>query len=254
VTEFPTPTLASKPETITAAPDGNLWFTESAGNNIATATTAGAITEFPSPTGGSIPDGIAVGPDGNVWFTEFYGHHIARVALGGRTVLELPTAFAPRSIAVASGTELVWMVRVPGPHSVTDASGMGLFDSGFPTPVSYFAYRFLAAGTYPVVDRGTGETATVTVAVDARPASGTTATTFRISWARSKAPPGFAYDVQIRRPGDPVWTTWRAGVSIASATFHADAGAGAYRFRARLRRRGGGGTSGYSSATKIIVA
>lgn len=40
VTEYTIPTLASTPTGITAGPDGNLWFTESAGNKIGKITTS----------------------------------------------------------------------------------------------------------------------------------------------------------------------------------------------------------------------
>ena len=62
-----------------AGPDGNLWFTEDAGNNIGRITPAGEITEFPLPTPGSGPAGITVGPDGNLWFTEQIGNKIGRI-------------------------------------------------------------------------------------------------------------------------------------------------------------------------------
>jgi streptogramin lyase len=51
VTEFPVPTAGSGPEAITTGPDGNLWFTEAAGNRIGRITPAGVITEFPLPLG-----------------------------------------------------------------------------------------------------------------------------------------------------------------------------------------------------------
>src|SRR5215469_4962652 len=74
--EFPIPTAGSAPTAITAGPDGNLWFTEAAGNKIGRITTHGSITEFPIPTAGSTPEGITAGPDGNLWFTESLGNNI----------------------------------------------------------------------------------------------------------------------------------------------------------------------------------
>jgi streptogramin lyase len=62
---------------ITAGPDGNLWFTEIEGGKIGRITPRGTITEFPlRSTCGSYgcgPVGITAGPDGNLWFTEFNG-------------------------------------------------------------------------------------------------------------------------------------------------------------------------------------
>jgi len=72
ITEFAIPTsLASAIlERISAGPDGALWFTEQAGNNIARITTSGTITEYPIPTADAYPTAIAAGPDGALWFTE----------------------------------------------------------------------------------------------------------------------------------------------------------------------------------------
>jgi streptogramin lyase len=68
ITEFPIPTLDSRPTSIAAGPDGNLWFTEVNGSKIGRITPTGVITEFAVPTSGRVPDGIAAGPDGNLWF------------------------------------------------------------------------------------------------------------------------------------------------------------------------------------------
>jgi streptogramin lyase len=103
VTEFPLPTPMSRPYTIVAGPDGNLWFTESNGNRIGRITTAGAITEFPVPTAASGPYGIAVGAEGDVWFTERFGNKIGRFtpSTGVFREYRLPTAFAqPWEIAL----------------------------------------------------------------------------------------------------------------------------------------------------------
>jgi streptogramin lyase len=67
VTEFPIPTANSTPFSITAGPDGNIWFTETGGNKIGRISLAGTITEFSAP---GAPGGITAGPDGALWFTE----------------------------------------------------------------------------------------------------------------------------------------------------------------------------------------
>jgi len=68
VTEFPLPTPGSGPVGITAAADGNLWFTEFFTNTIGRITPAGEITEFKIPSSGRQPSAITAGPDGNVWW------------------------------------------------------------------------------------------------------------------------------------------------------------------------------------------
>jgi streptogramin lyase len=90
ITEFPVPTAASRPYTIAAGPDGNLWFTESMGNKIGRITPAGTITEFPVPMAGSGPYGICVGPDGNIWFTERFGNQIGRLDVATLQIDEFP--------------------------------------------------------------------------------------------------------------------------------------------------------------------
>src|SRR5689334_10280839 len=81
--EFPVPTAGSGPVGITAGPDGNLWFTENATNQVGRITPSGSVQEFPIPTSGSDPAGITVGPDGNLWFTEFFGDKIGRITPAG---------------------------------------------------------------------------------------------------------------------------------------------------------------------------
>lgn len=81
-TEFPIPTHR-QPMTITAGPDGNLWFTEffRAAEKIGTVTPTGSLTEVSIPTSNGVAHGIATGPDGNVWFTEAGAGRIGRVNL-----------------------------------------------------------------------------------------------------------------------------------------------------------------------------
>ena len=57
--------------TITAGPNGNLWFTEQGA--IATLNPGtGSITQvtLPTPNGTQVPFAITTGPDGNIWFVE----------------------------------------------------------------------------------------------------------------------------------------------------------------------------------------
>jgi len=97
--EFPIPTPGSYPYVIAAGPDGNLWFTEYAGNKLGRISTAGVITEFPLPTFGAYPFGIAAGPDGNLWFTEYNANKIGRITTAG-VIRESPrkARIAPRGI------------------------------------------------------------------------------------------------------------------------------------------------------------
>src|SRR5437667_7918378 len=81
VTEKPILTASSSPTGIAAGPDGdgNLWFTERAGNKIGRLNpTTGVITEINLSTASNEPTAIAAGPDHNLWFTDLDDNKIRR--------------------------------------------------------------------------------------------------------------------------------------------------------------------------------
>jgi streptogramin lyase len=75
VTEFDIPTAGAEPEDIVLGPDGKLWFTERAKDQLGRVTPGNppVIDEFPLPTGFSSPFNITVGPDGKIWATASNG-------------------------------------------------------------------------------------------------------------------------------------------------------------------------------------
>ncbi|HTA37620.1 MAG TPA: hypothetical protein VK760_01020, partial [Candidatus Acidoferrales bacterium] len=90
-THFPVTTANSHPYGIAAGPDGNIWFTESAGNKIGKMTTVGAVTEYPVPTGASGLTNIVAGPDsGPMWFVESSASKVGKIT-GNGTISEFPT-------------------------------------------------------------------------------------------------------------------------------------------------------------------
>jgi streptogramin lyase len=104
VTEFSLPTPPPIPPggalfSITAGPDGNLWFTEGTANKIGRITPAGVITEFPIPTPNSFPGGITPGPDGHFWFTELPTSKIGRITPAG-VITEFAVPINPSGLAV----------------------------------------------------------------------------------------------------------------------------------------------------------
>jgi virginiamycin B lyase len=69
ISSYPTPTPNSGPDAIVTGPDGNLWFTESAANQVGYINpTTHVITEVPLPSGTTNPLGISSGPEGDLWF------------------------------------------------------------------------------------------------------------------------------------------------------------------------------------------
>jgi hypothetical protein len=139
-------------------------------------------------------------------------------------------------------------------HSVTDASALGLFDSGLRSPGSSFTATFIAAGTYSVIDRATGRTSAVKIPLKVTPASGSTATSFTVTWASQTPPAGYAVDVQIKRPGTSSYVSWQTRTTQPSGAFMPDAGPGSYSFRARYRNTRNFAASGWSSAVTITAS
>ena len=82
ISEFSLPTADAQPAGITLGPDGNLWFTEFAKNQVAKIRPTGTVNEFPLPNANSQPDAIALGGDGNLWFTEPGITSLGRIAAG----------------------------------------------------------------------------------------------------------------------------------------------------------------------------
>ena len=66
----PYPVTGSKPSSITAGPDGAMWFTEDAKDKIGRISPSGESKTFDVPTSQAWPSSITPGPDGNLWFVE----------------------------------------------------------------------------------------------------------------------------------------------------------------------------------------
>ena len=116
IKEYPISTAYSQPVGITSGPDGHLWFTEIAANQIGRITPDGSsIIEYPIPTANSQPVGITSGPDGNVWFTEKAGNKIGRITpTGSITEYPLPTTDS-ELYGITSGPDgNVWFTEMAG--------------------------------------------------------------------------------------------------------------------------------------------
>ena len=113
--QFTIPSEGSVPMGITSGPDGNLWFTEHAGNRIGRMTPNGEFAEFPLLTPNSGPNGITAGPDGNLWFTEASAGKIGRITTAGVvTEYELPSAKAEPTSITAGPDGSLWFTETFG--------------------------------------------------------------------------------------------------------------------------------------------
>jgi RHS repeat-associated protein len=114
-TEFAVPTAGSNPFGITTGPDGNLWFAETAGNQIGRVTPSGVVTEFALPATGSQPLAITAGPDGNLWFTEEGGNRIGRISpAGALTEFALPMGGSQPFGIIKSPDNNLWFTELGG--------------------------------------------------------------------------------------------------------------------------------------------
>jgi virginiamycin B lyase len=86
--EYALPTSQFVPGTITAGPDGNLWFTENMQDgSVQTAriermTPTGTLSDYPLPSTNTVATDIITGPDGYLWFIA--GNKIARITPMGK--------------------------------------------------------------------------------------------------------------------------------------------------------------------------
>jgi virginiamycin B lyase len=110
--EYPVPTANSEPDGITAGPpgDGNVWFTEEAGDKIGAMAPDGTVHEYPIPTTGAMAQGITVGPDGALWFAEAAPAQIGRMTTSG-AVVEYPVGTGSAPKHVASDGRAVWFTE-----------------------------------------------------------------------------------------------------------------------------------------------
>jgi plastocyanin len=160
----------------------------------------------------------------------------------------------PAGGSLALGSSVQWVFHGPGTHTVTDASGMGTFDSGPRGPGSVYTVTFPDAGSFPYrCSLHTQLTGTIQIPMTVSPSSGRIGTSFRLTWAVAPPAAGSVYDVQVQRPGQSWKTLWSATASTTGA-FVPDAGVGTYLFRARVLRSPGGAGSDYSPAVSVLVS
>jgi plastocyanin len=162
--------------------------------------------------------------------------------------------FKPARAIANAGDTVAWKFVGPSVHSVTDRTGMRLFDSGPVAAGGTYSFVFGSAGTYPYgcaihpTDR-----ARVSVPMVAAPPSGGFATSFTITWATA-VPSGYVEDIQVKRPGAVSFTSLLKGTRTTATGFTPDAGAGSYSFRARLRNPSNRSSSDWSPVAAVTVA
>lgn len=102
------------PGTITAGPDGSMWFSDIFFSQIGHITNDGKISYSPLPAQSAPSDnrpdpyGLATGSDGSVWYTEYNYPKIGRISSNGDTALfDIPSG-NPAVFIVSGSNGTVW--------------------------------------------------------------------------------------------------------------------------------------------------
>jgi hypothetical protein len=153
------------------------------------------------------------------------------------------------------GKKVKWLFQGGITHSVTDSSGMGLFDSGLLAQGKSWSFKFVGAANYTYKCSLNGSmTSTIKVPLIMSPLSGGLATPFTLTWGSGAPPAGYVYDVQIQRPGSQLWENWKKDTTTRTGTFVADSGTGTYSFRSRIEKSSNAKRAGWTKVVSITVA
>lgn len=142
IAEYSLPTVSASPTGIAQGPDGRLWFTESAANQIGAVTVDGVVTEFAIPTANSQPWAITAGADGNLWFTEIAANQVAKITTSGQvTEFPLPNTpipgQPPKPNSIVAGPDgNLWFTEVDANQigQITPAGGITEYHAFLPNP------------------------------------------------------------------------------------------------------------------------
>jgi plastocyanin len=171
-----------------------------------------------------------------------------------RTIAATNFTFTPAIATVAQGTIVHWTFS-GSTHTSTALMPAGYWNSGSRASGTTFERAFKHAGTFPYecsFHAFQGMTGTVKVPIKVAPGSGSTSTSFTITWAAA-VPVGYAFDVQSKRPGATTFTTV-FNDTVTRSTMRTLGMAGTWTWRARLVHTTNGQVSGWSPVGKIMVS
>jgi hypothetical protein len=134
--------------------------------------------------------------------------------------------------------------------SVTDSTGLNLYNSGSHHSPHSFSFTWKWAGTYPYHSTTNGAKGAVKVHMLRNPGRAALGTTFVLKWA-SALRTGCAFDVEVKKPGVP-WSYLRFGTTLLSYGYRPTV-KGWYAIRTRLRNKTTNKSSGFSPVVLIDV-
>ena len=233
--------VMAEPDDIAEGFDGRVWtFSAFAGSELATYDPlTNSVSE--DATAGYVPDaeGLTVGSDGNLWFGQYDSPQPGIVRLATADPLSRYLLLMDEGRIVGSrsaldhlGAVVHFLVQGAEARDIEDG-GLGVVSTGQLPPGGTASATFFAAGTFKLRDvLAKGNAVKLAAPLGVKPASGTPATTFQLTWSTGLTAPS-TEDVQVERPGSK-WTALLTGTTASGAPFKPDAGGGTYAFRARL--------------------
>lgn len=133
-TTFQLPNASSEPYGITCGPDGEIWFTEFAGNRIGRFSTATLdFAEYNLLSANAQPTAIALGNDGGLWFTESNVGNIGRVDETSGVVTEYPTGGTDPFDAILGPDGNIWFTLRGSDQIATTTYGGSVTRYNVPT-------------------------------------------------------------------------------------------------------------------------
>ena len=113
------PGTGTDPKSITLGSDGNVWFTQPTGNEVARMIPATkGLSEVTMPTPSAKPGDLAMGPDGAIWVTEDGVGKLARVSLQGAvTEYAIPSPGSQPTAITAGPDGSLWFTD-SGSHDI----------------------------------------------------------------------------------------------------------------------------------------
>jgi uncharacterized repeat protein (TIGR01451 family) len=233
-------------------PDGVLQCTI---NGLGAGQTTKAVIRYVSLAPASLDNAVtASGSQGDPNTANTTSDLLTTVTAAPKTIYATvdDNGFTPAVLTLQRGWTVFWQNTGTDAHTVTDNTGLGLFDLLGQAPPSYGKFTFNGAGVYSIVDTPTDDDQMIKVPMAVAPATGDSTTRFVVTWAANNPPDGYIYDIDIKRPGSTAWVDWQT-TSAKSATFIADAGPGKYTFRARLRKLSSAVASGWVTKTITVT-
>jgi plastocyanin len=159
-----------------------------------------------------------------------------------------PEAFSPKTVTVSQGATVIWTNTDGIDH--TSTSNDGFWDSGHIMAGHTFSVTFRNAGNYSYLCTIHGFTGTVRVPMKK---SGSAGGGWTVRWSSASSAAGHNFDVQIKRPGQSMFASFRSGTTALKA-FVNPAKAGTYKFRSRTRITSSGNTSGFSPVLTLSIS